>query len=1161
MMIKKTLYAISIVVLLGGYLLANDVLRIKDKQTIINADEITGKKEFYSGRAQENFLRLKRDKPYGLPKAALSADMVDTITILALRIGFVYEAADNPTTTGRGNFDIRDSATFVNDEGHWLDPAPHNKHYFESHLRSLSHYWSVVSKGKIHIEYEVWPVGADNDTNYYLLGHAMDYYGAQPPNFGLGEFFHNAITKAYDIDGDNFEFRDTRGNKKAIILFHAGADRQTDLSFSATPTPNDLFTGFVTFDLANALVLDNDTIVEGIIMPETMAQDNRITVMNAVMAHEFGHQLGLIDLYNTGSSPFLSQMGDFALMDNNGLNTAAYIDEYGTGAFGTVPIFPCAWSRAFLGIDEVAEYREGTSIELAAVKMETENIKIVKIPISATEYYLLENRRSDIDGNLDGLRVDSTSNVVLWPVKVQEILDGDSVILVKTPVPEYDVYLPGSGAGIAIWHVDEAVAAMDYYPFDIHDNNFQANTLQWDRNRRFVRLVEADGLIDFGGNYSRGYGFAEDLFYRGNNTTFGSYTNPPSKANSGGYTHIKVENISNAEMVMTFDIVKEKMADNFPRRMSIPNDPDLSPVAADLDGEGNKEIIAVSGNKILAVTSGGRDFMDPYDSLPDNDMILSGININTDINTFRPTDTQYASMPLFAQIPLGNISTRPVVTKILDTTLVFVGASNGWIYSYLPFTDVTTSPAKYRAKLHSLRSLQGSVDVNSIIVDEENNIIYGFYSDGNILAAPYDSIASFVQPTFARMPMIVGVCEYGDGMAILYDRNDYSILYQARFAPFVDLNSSFFADSVVIDRTDFKRSPVASDFNRDGIDEIIIVSENGQVLAYSFTAGGMVAYSELNLQTGDTVASDPAIADMNDDGFPELYIPGINKIYGYDRRGTIVSDFPLDIDFNRPGQVIIGGPIISDINGDNIADVAIIGLDSILNKRTIPAFYIMFPDTINYPDSVIVVDTVLDYAYYNYYSNLYAITPGYGILPGYPIPAGMLGMRQVTDTVNGIGTPLHVQNGSGGLLITFGGDGWMDAWDCGWSDIKAGWPMSGGYADGSGYMPLDSLGQEKTLAELLPESSFYNYPNPASGEKTTIRFYVNQPARVTISMFDATGDMVEEKSADVADGNRNVEIDWYLSGVASGIYHCRIEAAPVAGGDTEVAFTTIAVVR
>jgi len=34
-------------------------------------------------------------------------------------------------------------------------------------------------------------------------------------------------------------------------------------------------------------------------MPRDGGQDNRATALNAVMAHEFGHQLGLIDLLHT----------------------------------------------------------------------------------------------------------------------------------------------------------------------------------------------------------------------------------------------------------------------------------------------------------------------------------------------------------------------------------------------------------------------------------------------------------------------------------------------------------------------------------------------------------------------------------------------------------------------------------------------------------------------------------------------------------------------------------------------------------------------------------------------------------------------------------------------------------------------------------------------
>jgi hypothetical protein len=107
--------------------------------------------------------------------------------------------------------------------------------------------------------------------------------------------------------------------------------------------------------------------------------------------------------------PFITVVGDFELMVHNGMNTAAVFPIYGVQEFGTVPVFPSAWSRAYLVFDDVVEYREGTGLELAAVKMRTTNTKIVKIPISTTEYYLLENRRSDVDGEVEGLQQDNSS--------------------------------------------------------------------------------------------------------------------------------------------------------------------------------------------------------------------------------------------------------------------------------------------------------------------------------------------------------------------------------------------------------------------------------------------------------------------------------------------------------------------------------------------------------------------------------------------------------------------------------------------------------------------------------------------------------------------------------------------------------------------------------
>jgi M6 family metalloprotease-like protein len=1156
------LFFIIALIFLAGSAWGDKLLTIEGRQTIEDDPGAPDPpRAFWSGRAQERFLDLNRDNPFSLPKAALPAGLVDTITIVAIRVDFTYEDPDDPTTTGRGTFDLRDTATFLAQEGHALDPGPHNRHYFEAHLRSMTQYWKIVSNGKLQLVYEVWPQASDSA---YHLGKSISHYGGQEPAFGLGELFHDALDAAHEAEGDGLWFRDDRGRRKAIMIFHAGADRQTDLWFSYTPTPNDLFTGFLTFDGPNRWFMDpdttvigedivitgRDTIVEGIILPETMVQDNRVTVMNAVMAHEFGHQLGLVDLYSTGTSPFMTQMGDFALMDNMGMNTAAYLGEYGLGAFGTVPLFPMAWSRAYLGFDEVAEYTQGTSIELAAVKMQTEGVKIAKIPISSTEYYLLENRRSDLDGPV-GLRQDSTSNVILWPARYDP--DGDSIMA----LPEYDLYLPIGSAGMAIWHIDEMVAAMDYFPFDIFDNNFDGNTVQWDPNRRFISLVEADGEIDFGGNYYTGFGKPIDLFYEGNNTAFGSYTNPPTISNDGGYTHIEIDNISAHGMIMTFDLNQDKMAGIFPRRISIPTDPGLSAIAADLDGDGDDEIISVSGKKVLAMTSDGRSYIDPdgiWDTDPRNiDTIFSAIQSVTDAHSGKPVDTGYALMPVFADV-LGNVTAPPVVASFNDTTVVLVGIDGGLIYSFLPTRN---APDDGRAQLFKVRATPAAGDVLAIIPDEANNLIHALYANGQWAWAAWDA-AGQVSAFRQFEGSIIGSCSFGQDYAFLFEGDGFSTLYLIRnILP----DGWSVVDSVVIDEIDF-HTPVATDFDRDGLAEIILLSRTGHIFSFTGDETGLIPYESLyDFYTDDTAAAGPSVGDISGDGFPELIIPGTNQIYGFDRHGISATDFPLSIDYGSPGQLVITQPVISDITGDNFPDIVVSTFDSLPLWKSVALYYIFYPDTINYPDSFIVIDTTLDYSYFNYYSTVHVVSPGISRIEGFPVSAGAYAIRQPGDTVIGAGTALHLKDGNRGLLVTTGASGWMNAWECEWSSGAAWWPMAARTPDGSGYLSLQELGEETTLSDFLPETKFYNYPNPATGERTWIRFYVNQPASITLTIIDAMGDEIWEIQEDVIDGNSENEIAWDLSDIASGVYHCRLEAVSLSGSESKVAFKTIAVVK
>ena len=1129
---------------------------------------------FTSGRAKEQLLNLRRETPYSLPKAALPADLVDTITIMAIRVDFTYEEPDDPTTTSRGHFDLRDTAAFLAAEGHALDPAPHNRHYFEAHMRSLAQFYNIASNGRLQLVYEVWPQSSDSA---YHLTHAIGHYGSQLPNRGLGEFFHDALDAIYGAEGDSLSFRDERGKRKAIMIFHAGADRQTDLWFSATPTPNDLYTGFLTFEGDNRWFLDpdttiigedifitgRDTIVEGVIMPETMTQDNRVTCMNAVIAHEFGHQLGLIDLYNTGSSPFLTQMGDFALMDNMGMNTAAYIGEYGVGAFGTVPVFPMAWSRAYLGFDEVVEYTKGTSIELAAVKMKTDGVKIAKIPISSTEYYLMENRRSDVDGPV-GLRQDSLSNVILWPARYDP--DGDSIMALR----EYDLYLPIGSEGIAIWHIDELVAAMDYVPdtaytdglgipIDGFSNNFDANRLQWDSDRRFVSLVEADGMIDFGGNYYRGFGTPRDLFYAGNNTAFGSYTNPPTISNDGGYSHVNITNISAPGMIMTFDLNREQMANNFPRRISIPVNPNLPAISADLDGNGEDEILAVSGKRILAMTVDGHSYIDPdgnWDSHPRNiDTIFSGIQSVTDANSRKPIDTTYALMPVFADDAAGVLTTPPVVASFNDTTLVLVGDANGVIYSYLPDDSAAAQPS--RARLFKIRQTRMAGAVRAILPDPAHGSIIGIYEDGKYALAPWN-VSGIVNATYDFESPFAGACSYKEGRLLLFDDGSNSYLYMARDIPLGWPADSLVIHGISMNLTGF-HTPIATDFNRDGNDEVVLVSPTGRIFTFTCGAEELTPYEALfDVATNDTAAAGPVTGDVTGNGYPELILPGTNCLYGFDRNGVVVTDFPMILDYGRPNQLVITPPIISDLTGDDFPDMAVTAFDSVLHTKYWGNVDI-YPDTANYPDSFYTRE--LNYDYHNYFSNVYVVSPGVRRIEGFPVSSGAYGIRLPGDTVIGAGSALHLEDGNKGLLVTTGADGWLNAWECEWSDDAALWPMAGRTSDGSGYLPLEALGSEVVLSDFLPESKFYNYPNPATGRETTIRFYVNQPAAVTITIIDAVGDEIWKTEREVSDGNSENEVAWALDGVASGVYHCRLEATALSGSESKVVFKTIAVVK
>jgi len=362
---------------------------------------------FAPGFGKAPGLPLTRKHPWSLPDNALAPDFDTTMRVLVLRFNFQYETDDNPNSTGRGHMDfsrpIVDSASeaaYIDSVGYLADPPPHDSAFFHEHMTALHNYWYKVSEGRISVEWDIWPRG---DTATYQLPHPMDYYGACSDALPSDSYFDSVVAglERYFVDGiqtaDQQSPEIDFSQYSSIFLIHAGADAQNDVLGN---TCNDLYSGFILFGDEVAVDGGGYAVRSALLLPEAVSQDGRGVALNGLIAHEFCHQLGGIDLYRTDN--FFTCLGDFALMDHNGGNIALEFDGFRTGVTNAMPVFPSAWHRAYLGLVDVEEVRSSAAdVRLLAAGVASSDIpKIIKVPISEYQYYLIENRVVDFDGDM-----------------------------------------------------------------------------------------------------------------------------------------------------------------------------------------------------------------------------------------------------------------------------------------------------------------------------------------------------------------------------------------------------------------------------------------------------------------------------------------------------------------------------------------------------------------------------------------------------------------------------------------------------------------------------------------------------------------------------------------------------------------------------------------
>jgi M6 family metalloprotease-like protein len=308
------------------------------------------------------------------------------------------------------------------------------------------------------------------------------YVGEDSGLDGGGARFARDLAVAADPEVDYSQYdADNDGYVDVIMVVHTGAGAETgvssniwshrwSLASAASYNPNKMPQGeYITNDPwpghPGQFIKINDYIIQ----PE-LARSTGGLVDIGVFCHEFGHAIGLPDLYDTDYSS--SGIGRWGLMAGGSYG--------GDGSHSNSPAHMCAWSKEFLGwVEPTVIDLESLSVSILNVEENQDQVfKVYMNGEPGPEYFLIENRQK----------------------------------------LGFDRYL--SGSGLLIWHIDQ----------DIIDAKRRSNSVNNDERKKGVDLEEADGRADLDSNRSNGDSgdpFPGTSF----NTLFNSSSNPESASN------------------------------------------------------------------------------------------------------------------------------------------------------------------------------------------------------------------------------------------------------------------------------------------------------------------------------------------------------------------------------------------------------------------------------------------------------------------------------------------------------------------------------------------------------------------------------------------------------------------------------------------------------
>lgn len=800
----------------------------------------------------------------------------DTLKILAVMVEFQEDRYD--ATVGNGKF----GSVYTQDYGDTIiDPLPHNAAYFSDHLEFAKNYYKKVSNGKVNIAYNVLPEVLT------VSKYMRDYI----PVYNSNDFtplgnFAKEVWELADKKFANVRFSDY----DLFVIFHAGVSSGIDLgSFTIDRNLPSIYLSpgslkkifgdqFNGFPVQNNSALINNTIL----MPETESRESTDiegTIhldefsINGFLVSNIGSYLGLPDLLDTETGK--SAIGRFGLMDSQGLNAS----------FGMFPPEPSPWEKMYLGWEQpitvpLEDERIGIATRLSAVFNDT---TLIKIPISSSEYFLVENRQQDARKDFVKITCKRSGSIYTKIVHPDSLgvyyitpdsLNGGVVI----DVDEFDASVPGNG--LVIWHIDENIINQN-----IADNRINAGDVKG------VYVEEADGIFDIGqsfftifGDQVIGEGSNEDFWYKGNpaelyTNRFSSDTKPNSNSDTGAKSLITLENFSGISNNMSFDI---KYGDELIKKIETTQTQFSSPLSISVPYNGFNTFNVLDGNKLLRLEGNSPEVLDlprfsnikqASISYEGSEYILGSVD---DTVKFYIKST---ATDLYGNFSIGTEITSPFVITIDNNELYGIAG--------------TKDGSLIRIKL---KSLEGNKDgyqysISKIADDEITQMCKPFNDNSGYFSAITKTSVVDASSNKVVLPYNTIKAE----MVYDWNRNNYSTIILTNNKRFYIINNGS-----IISEFEVESSGIVNNFsmlldNKLG-KQFIVLNNFGRIVVYNLN-GSIVDNFPLNYSDVFNYTSTPITADINGDLVTDIIAISYNgNLHAFDgKTGKEIEPFPITV--------------------------------------------------------------------------------------------------------------------------------------------------------------------------------------------------------------------------------------------------------------------------